>query len=67
MTPGSRETFAPIMAERPGQIQNAARNEFDNIAPPNANPSGIGQSVGTAANAELSGARQRINATARPF
>lgn len=66
-TPGGREVMGPVMAQRPGQIEQAARQEFGNIAPPNAEPSRIGPAIGEAAGAEIQGTRQNINAVAEPY
>jgi hypothetical protein len=66
-SPGGREVMSPFMAQRPQQIENAARGTFDTVAPPNAAPSTVGPAVGNASNAALSDVRQRINQTAQPF
>jgi hypothetical protein len=66
-SPGSREPMAQFMAQRPAQVENAARQSFDNIAPPNQAPSTIGPAVGTAAEGEINQVRQNINAVAEPF
>lgn len=66
-TPGSREVLAPVMANRPAQIGNAARPAFDQIAPVNNAPSGIGPAVGTAAEDTINTTRQNINRVAEPY
>lgn len=66
-SPGSREVLAPVMAQRPAQIENAARGTFDTVAPPNAAPSNIGPAVGRAAEDHINEVRGAINDTARPF
>lgn len=66
-TPGGREVMTPFMGQRPAQVENAARNTFDTIAPPNAAPSNIGPAVGNAAEGAINDVRGAINATARPF
>jgi hypothetical protein len=64
--PATEARMAAYYGERPQQIDNAARNTFDNIAPPNAAPSTIGPEVATAANSALGDVRQAINTAARP-
>lgn len=66
-SPGSREVIAPVMARRPAQVENAARQTFDTVAPRNAAPSNIGPAVGRAAEGTVNDVRDAINATARPF
>lgn len=66
-SPGGREVMTPFMAQRPGQVENAARQTFDTIAPPNANPSRVGPAVGDAAEGTINDVRGQINATAEPF
>lgn len=60
------ERFAPMMAQRPGQVSQAANNVFDQIAPPRSDPSMIGQEAQMAAQGGLDRVRQQINAQAGP-
>lgn len=66
-TSGSREIMSPVMAARPGQVDQAARQTFGTVAPPNAAPSNIGPAVGTAGEGAVNDVRGAINATAEPF
>lgn len=66
-TTGSREVLSPVMAQRPQQVQAAARQTFDTIAPPSPAPSGIGPAVGEAAEAQVNQVRQGINQVSQPF
>jgi hypothetical protein len=66
-SPGGREVMAPFMAERPQQIERAARNSFDALAPPNQAPSTIGPAARDAADSAIGDVRTRINQTAQPF
>jgi hypothetical protein len=45
---GSGE-LRPMMSQRPGQVDAAARREFDNLAPASPSPSAIGEDVSVAA------------------
>lgn len=65
--PSSRTRMQNFYADRPQQIDQAALNEFDHIAPATATPSQIGPQVGTAANETLNGVRQDINHAAQPY
>ncbi len=62
---------APIMrefyAQRPGQVETAARNTFDTIAPPTAQPSMLGAQGQTAGQGVLDTVRGTINNAAEPF
>ena len=62
-----RNVMAPVVAQRPGQIDAAARQSFDTMAPINPNPSGIGSAAGTAAEGVVNDARGLINQASDPF
>jgi hypothetical protein len=62
-----RNVMAPVMAQRPDQIDTAARQTFDTIAPVNPNPSGIGPAVGAAADETIGAVRGAINNATRPM
>ncbi|MCF2523912.1 hypothetical protein [Bradyrhizobium sp. G127] len=64
---GGREVLAPILAQRPQQIENAARAEFQNIAPANNAPSNIGPAVGRAAEGHIDDTRGMINTASEPY
>jgi hypothetical protein len=66
-SPGGRDVMTPFMAQRPAQMDNAARQTFDTVAPQNAAPSSIGPAAGTVADSAIGEVRQTINQTARPF
>lgn len=55
------------MAQRPVQIENAARQQLGQIAPEIAAPSAIGRAVGTAAEESIDGVRQNINKLSEPY
>jgi hypothetical protein len=63
----TRGQMGEFFAQRPGQIDNAARAEFGSIAPVNPNPSSIGYEVGRAASGEVRDVRGTINAAAKPY
>ena len=60
---GMREFFAP----RPAQVDAAAREGFDNIVMPPANPSGIGPQVQQAAEGVINDTQRAINTATRPL
>lgn len=64
--PDSRATMAPVFAERPAQMEAAARDTFDTIAPRATDPSMIGPAAGRTAEQSLDGVRAAINAATRP-
>lgn len=66
-SPGGREVMTPFTAQRPVQMEAAARQTFDTIAPPNAVPSNIGPAVGRAAEDTVTDVRQAINTAAEPY
>lgn len=60
---GMRDFYAP----RPAQNQAAARNAFDTIAPPNAQPSNIGPTIGGHAENIVGDVQTAINRATRPL
>jgi hypothetical protein len=65
--PGGREILSPALAQRPAQIEAAARNEFGAFGPLPQRPSSIGPSPTQAAEAEAERVRRSINAVAEPY
>lgn len=65
--PQSRSTMQNFMGGRTGQVDAAARSQFDNIAPAAPNPSAVGPAASRAAGAEIDSVRRRINQTAEPY
>jgi hypothetical protein len=65
--PGGREVMGPMMAARPGQVENAARQTFDTVAPRNPSPSNIGPAVGNAAEGVVNDVRGAINTATEPL
>lgn len=63
----TRGRTAQVFAERPAQVEQAARGQFDAIAPAPAAPSNIGPQIGQAANQTLGDVRQTINRAAEPY
>ena len=55
------------MAQRPGQIDAAARQQFGQVAPQTNAPSSIGRAVGTAAEDSIDSVRQNINRVSEPY
>lgn len=66
-SPEGAAVMRPIMAERPGQVEAAARQSFDDIAAPIANPSSTGREAGIIAERRINDVRDTINATSEPF
>jgi hypothetical protein len=66
-TPGGSGVMTPMMAQRPGQVQAAAGQAFDTIAPATTNPSAIGRAVGETAESAVDGVRQAINTATDPL
>jgi hypothetical protein len=64
--PNSRATMAQTFADRPAQIEQAARDTFETIAPRTGAPSMIGPAVGEAATETLGRVNTAINAATRP-
>jgi DNA-binding GntR family transcriptional regulator len=63
----TRPQMQELFSQRPAQVEQAARNEFDQIGNHPAYPSTIGPQAGEAANETLTGVRQSINAAAEPY
>lgn len=66
-SPGGADTMGNFMAQRPAQIEAAARQQFDTIAPQSQAPSTIGPAVGEAALQTATDARAIRSAQTRPF
>ena len=65
-SPGGGDVLKPLMAERPGQVQAAGRSQFEGISPNQLDPTVAGARVRAAAEGEIEGTRQSINAATRP-
>ena len=63
----TRPQMQEFFADRPNQIDQAARSEFDHVAQLPVYPSTIGPQAGEAANETLQGVRQSINSAAEPY
>jgi DNA-binding GntR family transcriptional regulator len=63
----TRPQMQELFSERPAQVEQAARNEFDQIGNHPAYPSTIGPQAGQAADETLNGVRQMINDKADPY
>lgn len=63
----TRGRMGQVFADRPQQIEQAARGQFDAIAPAPAAPSTIGPQVGQVANQAIGDVRQTINRAAQPY
>jgi hypothetical protein len=57
----------PFYAERPAQNETAARRAFDEIAPPNRDPSRIGPTIGETGERLVQDVRAAINTATRPM
>lgn len=66
-TPEGGAVLRPIMAERPAQVDAAARRTFDEIAPQPASPFSVGREAGTIAEGRINQVRDTINAASDPF
>lgn len=66
-SPQTEARMAEFFGGRPGQVEAAARQQFDNVAPVNPSPSTIGPAVGQAAEGTLNDVRQTINRATDPF
>lgn len=64
---GGGDVMGGFMAQRPGQIEAAARREFSGIAPQSQAPSTLGPAVGTAAESRINDVRGAINAATDPL
>jgi len=65
-TPEGGAVLRPIMAERPGQVEAAARRTFDDLAPQPANPSSLGREAGAIAENRVNSVRDAINTASDP-
>lgn len=63
----TRPQMQEFFADRPAQVEGAARSEFDNLGNLPASPSTIGPQARDVADNTLSGVRQQINQAAEPF
>lgn len=66
-SPQTEAQMAEFFAQRPQQVENAARQQFDNVAPVNSAPSTVGPAVGRAAEGTINDVRGAINNTAKPL
>jgi DNA-binding GntR family transcriptional regulator len=65
--PGSRTRMQEFYSQRPQQFDQAALNEFGQVAPGTRNPSQIGPQVGEAAQSHIGDVRGAINKASEPF
>ena len=65
--PQTRSQMQQFFADRPAQVENAARGEFDNLGQLPASPSTIGPQARELADSTLSGVRRQINHAAEPY
>jgi hypothetical protein len=65
--PKSRTQMQTFMADRPQQVEGAARDQFDQLAAQHPNPSMIGPEAGKVASGEVDNVRGQINATSDPY
>lgn len=63
---GSRTRMQDFYSQRPQQFDQAALNEFGNVAPGTRNPSQIGPQVGEAAQSHIGDVRGAINKASEP-
>jgi hypothetical protein len=63
----TRPQMQEFFADRPAQVERAARREFDQVGGQPAYPSTIGPEAGAAANDTLNDVRKVINSTAEPY
>lgn len=63
---GSGE-LRPFMAQRPGQVESAARTAFDDLTPASMAPANLGPAVGQAAQGTVQDVTQAINRHTRPM
>lgn len=66
-SPQTEGRMGQFFGERPQQVDQAARQQFDQIAPPNNAPSTIGPAVGREAEGHANDVRGMINAASEPF
>lgn len=65
--PQTRPQMSEFFANRPAQIENAARTEFSNVGNLHPNPSSIGPQAGEAATSVIGDVRGAINKASEPF
>ncbi len=65
--PGSRTRMQNFYADRPQQFDQAALNEFGQVAPGTRTPSQIGPQVGEASQGAIGDVRQAINNASEPY
>ena len=65
--PASRTRMQEFYAERPRQVDQAALNQFDTVAPGTRSPSQIGPQIGEAAQGEIGDVRKAINKASEPY
>jgi len=65
--PGSRTRMQDFYSDRPQQFDQAALNEFGQVAPGTRSPSQIGPQVGEAAQGEIGDVRKAINTASDPY
>lgn len=63
---GGGAVFKPLMAERPGQVQQAGSVIFGGMTPPGMNPVRAGTAARRAAEGELDDAQRAVNTATRP-
>lgn len=66
-SPQTEGRMGQFFGERPQQVERAARQEFDDIAPVNRDPSRIGPAVGREAEGHVEDVRGMINTASEPF
>lgn len=66
-SPQTEAKMGEFFGQRPQQIENAARTEFNAIAPQNNAPSSIGPAIGRAAGETVSDVRGLINRASEPY
>lgn len=64
---GGGDIMGGFMAQRPAQIEGAARREFSGIAPQSQAPSTLGPAVGAAAESRINDVRGAINTATDPL
>lgn len=57
----------PVMAERPGQVENAVRQNLDRVAAPGADPYSVGPQASRAAQGTIDDVNAAINRQTRPL
>lgn len=65
--PQTEARMAEFFGGRPGQVAASARQQFNNVAPVNPQPSTIGPAVGAAAEDTVNAVRGAINRNAEPL